>query len=134
MQEKMLKFINSHNLEIKPILHGFGDDVTADNLSLAFPSIPWRTTFTFEPIRLPSWHDRRYAKYHMDATIIKSANLLCTWHTLQHVVVGDSPGKQARCVYGHHCALVDAIELAFYTNTLKIDDFIKYCFQYPTHY
>ncbi len=89
-----------------------------------FPDINF-DKYTFQQVYLPTW-TLRIGEYHDRAYMLKYQNKLCgiknhsmkfspTWlyKTKSH-----TSARLARFSYGHHCALTDAYELAFYENEL----------------
>jgi hypothetical protein len=123
--DKFLNTLNKKTLSIK----GHGNDVTKDNLNRVFPCLQQRIDITYSQVNLPNWETRQFEYYHLSAYYLKHySNITSCNHDFHQVPY--MPTWQRRCqrinhskiaklFYQHHCALVDAYEMAFYEKTLK---------------
>lgn len=114
------------------IIRGHGDDVNQYNLQIVFPFLKTYDGITYEQVPLPIWKDRQFKDYHIATHLMKSVSeiLSCSYrnHTVNFMpswkrdCKTPTHGNLSKFTYGHHCALIDCYELAFYQETLE-----KYC-------
>lgn len=105
-------------------IFGHGEDVTESALKKWNPELDQLKHLVYQQVNLPSWIQRELAPYHISAFKMKeiSAILKCSKENHQ-VLFKNNPSNHSRIsriIYKHHCALVDAFELAFYECELPL--------------
>ena len=114
---------------LKPVtIKGFGDDVNEANLKMVFPFLNTMKHVTYKQVSLPSWKQRQFEPSHIATSTMKKVSglLSCkpSYHNVPYFPHWKRKGKQpnhtqlSKLGYGHHCALIDAYELAFYDEAL----------------
>ncbi len=130
--EKGLNYINAKqqlkefflSLGDNILIKGNGSDISRTSMEQLFPDINF-DKYTFQQVHLPTW-TLRIGEYHDRAYTLKYQNKLCGLknHTMKfsptwlYKTKSHTSARLARFSYGHHCALIDAYELAFYENEL----------------
>lgn len=125
VQTSMIQFFEE---SVYPIyLFGHGTDMTRDELLKMFPDVNWQQrNMIFRQVALPCWIERHDLPCHRAAIGLKENRLgqYQATFTCRLKSVHCAPFKSGKRstlsttlkrVYGFHCALVDAFELAFYT-------------------
>ena len=106
------------------VIKGNGSDMGRPSMETLFPQIDF-SIYEFSEVNLPGW-EFRLMSYHDQAFAMKSQNGRCgprnhtilfspTWLVKKKKF---TPARNARLLYGHHCALADVHELAFYERLL----------------
>lgn len=108
-------------------IHGHGDDVTKNSLLTWNPKLNQLTHLTYKQVILPPWIERETAPYHLAAFKMKEVSKRMKCSKDNHQVTfqtntynSSNHSKIARIIYKHHCALVDAFELAFFEQQLPL--------------
>lgn len=106
---------------------GHGDDVTEEALHEWNPRFKQFNHLTYEQVNLPPWIQRETAPYHMAALKMKEVSTQLKCSKVNHQVAfqvnainSSNHSRISRIIYKHHCALVDAFELAFYEQQLPL--------------
>ena len=111
-----------------PIIKGHGSDITYEYLCKHFKFLSRYNDIMYAQVGLPNWVERQYLESHIAAFNMKTNTMDISCNPNNHSVrfrprckdtsIVPTHSQLARTNYGHHCALVDCYEMAFYEKTI----------------
>lgn len=129
-EEIKVKFLQWIQEEvIHPVtIKGNGLDVTKEALEKWIPGLSAVDSIQYQQVTLHPWAQRMYAYYHINTYVMKRLSTSMKCNHLKHSIQ-KSKHREGRCctstltrlskdMYGFHCALFDAFELAFFEQTI----------------